>query len=67
MKYYSTHRPVAPGTFPRTAPVKEIKNFDTRTFCHEIGRPAWGWIDYDGTLDPKTAASYELVPEEERP
>lgn len=63
MRYYSTQRPVMPGSYPKTAPVKEIRNFDRRTYCQEIGRPAWGWIDYEGALDPKTAASYELVPE----
>lgn len=61
MRYYSIHRPVAPGTFPRTARVIEIRNFDYKTYCKEIGREAWGWIDYVGELAEKDAAAYELV------
>lgn len=63
MRYYSTQRPVMPGSYPKTSPIKEIRNFDRRTYCQEIGRPAWGWIDYKGTISQKDAASYELVPE----
>jgi len=61
MRYYSIHRPVAPGTFPKTVKVNEIYNFDNRVFCEEIGREAWGWIDYNGELDEKDADAYELV------
>lgn len=63
MRYYSIHRPVGPGTFPRTAPVKEIHNFDRRTYCPEINRHAWGWIEYEGTISLSAATNYDLVPE----
>ena len=61
MRYYSIHRPIAPGTFPKTVKVNEIHNFDYRMFCDEIGREAWGWIDYADELDEKDAKAYELV------
>ena len=59
-RYYSTQRPVAPGTFPNEN-VDEIKNFDDRTAIPEINRSAWGYIDYKQPLTDKTASSYELV------
>ena len=26
--------------------VLEVHNFDAKTFCEEIGREAWGYIDF---------------------
>ena len=48
MRYYSTQRPVAPGTFPKPKDNKilEIHNFDKRIPCKEPGRDCWGYIDY---------------------
>ena len=63
MRYYSTQRPVGPGTFPRQDGTETITNFDGPTFCEEIGREAWGYIDYQQPLAPELAASYELTPE----
>lgn len=40
MRYYSTQRPVMPGGFPKKPAVEKIENFDTKTFCEEIGRPS---------------------------
>ena len=61
-KYYSTQRPVSPGTFPGK-PI-EIHNFDKRvdTGLPHIG-PAWGWLIYSDRLTPQQADSYELVDE----
>lgn len=59
-RYYSTQRPVAPGTFPKEG-VQEIQNYDSRTYVEEIGREAWGHIDYSRELSEKEAADYELV------
>ena len=42
MRYYSTQRPVMPGGFPRKSDVVEIKNFDVKTFCKEIGEGSLG-------------------------
>ena len=39
-RYYSTMRPVQPGGYPNRESVEEIHNFDTKTFCEEIGREA---------------------------
>ena len=43
VKYYSTQRPVSPGTFPREG-AGRIVNFDNKQFCEEIGRDAWGYF-----------------------
>ena len=39
-----------------------IRHFDGPTYCEEIGREAWGYIDYEQALSPEQAASYELTP-----
>ena len=62
MRYYSTQRPFGPGTFPRQDGTETITNFDGPTYCEEIGREAWGYIDYEQALSPEQAASYELTP-----
>lgn len=64
-RYYSTQRPVSIGTYPCPAcnEVIEINNFDERRTVPEIGRGAWGWIDYASPLSDSEAAAYELVPE----
>ena len=59
-RYYSTQRPVAPGTFPKRGAVS-IQNFDARVYVDEIGREAWGYVEYERELDPTLAESYELV------
>lgn len=64
MRYYSTQRPIAPGSFPKPPfnKVQEIHNFDSKTFCKEIGREAWGYIEYERLLNPMTAIDFELTP-----
>ena len=63
MRYYSTPRPITPGSFPRVAfnAVKEIVNFERKTYCEEIGREAWGYIDYEKPLDRYDCNAYELT------
>lgn len=63
MRYYSTQRPVMPGSFPKPAGnrVIGIHNFDTRTYCEDIEWKAWGYIDYEKPLTAKEAADYELM------
>ncbi len=61
MRYYSTQRPVCPGTFPKGYKVDEIHNFDRRTFCKEIDREAWGYIDFAEIIPDDVARQYELV------
>ena len=65
-RYYSTQRPIGPGTIPNEPKPAEIVNFDSRQQVESIGRPAWGYVDYDEPLDEETAADYELVKEKER-
>lgn len=62
MRYYSTQRPVMPGSYPNRDSVEEIHNFDTKTFCEEIGREAWGYIEYREPLTKEQAEAYELTP-----
>lgn len=61
MRYYSIMRPVMPGSYPKKAAVQEIKNFDEKTFCEEIGLEAWGYIDCSEELSESDIAAYELV------
>ena len=63
MRYYSTQRPIGPGTFPKPQgnAVKEVFNFDSKTYCEEVGREAWGYIEYEQPIDPQAAADYFLV------
>ncbi len=61
MRYYSTQRPVMPGGFPKKAVVEKIKNFGTKTYCEEIGREAWGYIEYRESLTKEAADAYELT------
>lgn len=68
MKYYSTQRPVAPGTFPKPQgnKVLEIKNFDRREYVPDIDRMAWGWLIYEKRLSYFDMVNHELVPLPER-
>lgn len=62
MKYYSTQRSIGPGTFPVWYGVVKIHNFDRRTFCEEIGREAWGCIEFVAESIPDdVVAQYELT------
>ena len=60
-RYYSTMRPVMLGGFPKKELVEKIENFDTKTFCEEIGREAWGYIEYREQLTKEEADAYELT------
>ncbi|MEH2932129.1 hypothetical protein VSQ48_19945 [Candidatus Ventrimonas sp. KK005] len=64
MRYYSTQRPIMPGSYPKppSNAVVEIVNFDTRRYCDEIKREAWGYIDYQFPLSSDIASDYELLP-----
>ena len=62
MRYYSTQRPVTPGSFPGGCAVDEIVNFDRKTFCEEIGREAWGYIDFAAQLPDGEAERWGWPP-----
>lgn len=65
MRYYSTQRPVMPGSFPKPEGnrVTGVVGFDRREQVESIGRPAWGYIEYEKPLSDRDAEAYELVPE----
>lgn len=60
-RYYSTQRPFGPGTYPRQDGTESIVNFDGPTFCEEIGREAWGYIEYARPIETHQAHEYELT------
>ena len=60
-RYYSTQRPFGPGTFPRKDGRETVTNYAWPTFCEEIGREAWGHVEYPEPLTEKEAAEYELT------
>lgn len=62
MRHYSTQRPVTSGSYPSSYAVEEIVNFDRKTFCDEIGREAWGRIDFAAPLPEGEAEKWELTP-----
>lgn len=71
MRYYLTQRPPMPGAIPSWRGANGVKPgtiacFDKRRFCEDIGREAWGYVEYEPPLDPKLAKQYELFPASEK-
>ena len=64
MKYYSTQRPIVPGSFPKPQGnrVIAITDFDFKRLCPEIEREAWGYLEYEKPLTPGEVNDYELLP-----
>lgn len=62
-RYYSTQRPVMPGSYPKPGnnKVEEICNFDNKTYSEEIQTNAWGYIEYEKPLGHFDIVGYELV------
>jgi len=58
-RYYCLERPAGPGAIPRGVVV--ITNFDERKTADEIGRMAWGWVEYERELTEKEIREYELM------
>lgn len=63
-RYYVTQRPAAPGAFPNPPSNRAVEtfNFDRPTFIKEIGRAAWGYVEYERPISDVSAALYELTP-----
>ena len=59
-RYYSTQRPILPGGFPNRGKVEQIKNFDTKIFCEEIGEEARGFVDYIEPLKKERTGALPL-------
>lgn len=60
--YYSTQRPIGPGTYPKPQNNKviEIKNFDKKEKIEKEDINAYGYIKYEKPLMPAAAKAYEL-------
>ena len=58
-RYYLTQRPPSPGAFPGRP--TDLEAFDTKIYIEEIGRPAWGWVEYQEPLTDKQVDEYELT------
>lgn len=65
-RYYSTERPVAPGTFPKKGNFN-IADYPQKVYINEIGSKAWGHIDYDEPLSDEDIRDYELAPSPSNP
>jgi len=65
MRYYSIQRPVTPGSFPKPKgnKVLNITSFDSKTYCDELGREVWGYVEYERPLSEKEAQDWELTPD----
>lgn len=59
-RYYSTQRPLGPGTYPNRRNAI-VTNFGNKTFCKEIGRSAWGYVEYPSPLTESEISDYELT------
>lgn len=57
--YYSTQRPVGPGTYPKDG-LLEIYNFAGKELLPN-GIYAWGYLRYDRMLTDQELSGYELV------
>lgn len=57
--YFSIHRPVSIGTYPRK--FRWFNNFDKRIYIPCIDHEAWGVLEYENPLTEKEMHSYELV------
>lgn len=60
-RYYSTQRPISPGTYPNgeNKPVS-IENFNERQVVENGQLQAWGYLEYDKPLSQKELKDYEL-------
>lgn len=63
MTYYSTQRPIGPGTYPKPQENKviEIKNFAKKEKIENENISAYGYIKYEKPLMPAAAKAYELT------
>lgn len=59
--YFSTLRPVGPGTFPKEGMV-DFENYSKRLYVPAINRAAWGALYYNRELTQEEMESYDLVP-----
>lgn len=60
MRYYSVNAPISLESFPRDGAIS-IHNYDGIEYVPQIGRNAWGYIDYRRLLSDKECNEYGLV------
>ena len=58
-RYYCLFRPPVPGAIPRG--VSRIVAFDDIKPVEEIGRVAWGYVEYHKPLTAQEVVQYELA------
>ena len=61
-RYYCLLRPVGPGSVPPG--FIDWGECDPEKVIPEIGRGAWGWVEYERELTLAEIADYELAPAE---
>lgn len=67
--YYSTQRPIGPGTFPKPSdnPPIAIRNFDEHIAVEQGAFLAWGTLTYNNPLTTEQIEDYELRPSPHNP
>lgn len=63
MFYFSTERPITPGSLPSHLKPLSVENFPEKTYCPEIEGEAWGKVEFENTLSGYEAMLSELVPQ----
>jgi hypothetical protein len=59
-RYYSTQRPITPGSYPNSDKPVNLVNFDTREPVADGQFQAWGYLEYEKPLTGKQRTDYEL-------
>lgn len=59
-RYYSTQRPIGPGTYPTDHKILNVENFGK--IAETKGIKAWGYIEFDSPLTDEDQFIYDLVP-----
>ena len=58
-RYYTLYRPPMLGAVP--SGFCEVVYFDERRYCPQVGREAWGYVEYKQPLSPQEIVNYELA------
>ncbi len=66
IRYYSTARPIMPGSFPNSLQPEKIVGFEKKTYCEGIGMDAWGYLESKVHLTEKEADQWDLTIEGNR-
>ena len=58
---YSLLRPVGIGTYPADSDIVSVHNFDNKRFVEEIGRTAYGYVEYAGDVTEARLNAYDML------